>query len=145
MYLPEVFWSWKVPSLGFTVCSCLQDHFLIWPEPYKSGVTKTFSGNVHETFMCIDSWGCLGCDALWFGRVAPTFQRSLLPFPSGFTFSYIILIIQIRTSYLHGGFKTFAVFRMQSVFFWEFPRRLKFKSLIAQDDGTDIEFRNVGF
>ena len=49
---------------------------------------------------------------------------------------------------------------MQSVFFWEFPRRLKFKSRrfgtqcrfhrpgrsgIAQDDGTDIEFRNVGF
>ena len=53
---------------------------------------------------------------------------------------------------LNGGFKTFAVFRMQSVFFWEFPRRLKFKSrrfgtqfLIAQDDGTDIEFRNVVF
>ena len=56
-------------------------------------------------------------------------------------------------TFLIGGFKTFAVFRMQSVFFWEFPRRLKFKSrrfetqsfLIAQDDGTDIEFRNVGF
>ena len=48
------------------------------------------------------------------------------------------------------------------MFFWEFPRRLKYKSrrfgtqcrfhrpgrsgiLIAQDDGTDIEFRNVGF
>jgi hypothetical protein len=36
-----------------------------------------------------------------------------------------------------GGFKTFAVFRMKSVFFWEFPRLL--------DDGADIEFRNVGF
>ena len=55
-----------------------------------------------------------------------------------------------------GGFKTFAVFRMQSLFFWEFLRRLKLKAdvselnvgsivLIAQDDGTDIEFRNVGF
>ena len=29
------------------------------------------------------------------------------------------------------SFKTFAVFRMQSVFFWEFPWRLKFKSKVT--------------
>ena len=41
-----------------------------------------------------------------------------------------------------GSFQNFAVFRMQSVFFWEFPRRPKYKS---RRFGTDIEFRNVGY
>ena len=49
-----------------------------------------------------------------------------------------IYLPTFRNTLSVGGFKTFALFRMQSVFFWEFPRRLKF--LIAQDDGTDIEF-----
>ena len=40
-----------------------------------------------------------------------------------------------------GGFKTFAVFRMQSVFFWEFPRRLKFKS---RRFGTQCRFHRPG-
>ena len=39
------------------------------------------------------------------------------------------------------GFKTFAVFRMQSVFFWEFPRRLKFKS---RRFGTQCRFHRPG-
>ena len=39
------------------------------------------------------------------------------------------------------GFKTFAVFRMQSVFFWEFPRRLKFKS---RRFGTRCRFHRPG-
>ena len=46
---------------------------------------------------------------------------------------------------MHGSFKTFAVFRMQSVFFWEFPRRLKLKSLCGKvyvgQSGRTIQHR----
>ena len=47
----------------------------------------------------------------------------------------------VLNNFIIGGFKTFAVFRMQSVFFWEFPRRLKFKS---RRFGTQCRFHRPG-
>lgn len=44
-----------------------------------------------SNFMCLNSWGFLGCDLLWFG---------LLPLSSAFMFLYIIITIWIWTSYL---------------------------------------------
>ena len=37
------------------------------------------------------------------------------------------------------GFKTFAVFRMQSVFFWEFPRLLTFRRRGDSQKNTDCK------
>ena len=51
---------------------------------------------------------------------------------------YIYCLVHIFSC---GSFKTFAVFRMQSVFFWEFPRRLKFKS---RRFGTQCRFHRPG-
>ena len=51
----------------------------------------------------------------------PNFLNCEDPFSNAQNFTDPSMLLTI----VLGGFKTFAVFRMQSVFFWEFSRRLK--------------------
>ena len=53
-----------------------------------------------------------------------------------------LLTIRKETIYNpYGSFYTFAVFRMQSMFFWEFTRRLKYK---GRRFGTQCRFHRPG-